>query len=110
MPDPRQPAKHRRSSEGEELLAIGQTFVHYRILRKLGEGGMGQVFLAEDTHLARKVALKTLTTFLTRDRVRLQRFKREAKAVAKMNHPNIVTIYSHETSSGVHFLTMGQAA
>ncbi|MBP9825502.1 MAG: protein kinase, partial [Thermoanaerobaculia bacterium] len=73
---------------------IGSRLAHYRILEKLGEGGMGIVFLAEDERLHRKVALKTLPPALAEDPQRLARFEREVKTVAALNHPNIVTIYS----------------
>jgi len=85
---------------------IGQTLSHYTILDKLGEGGMGTVYLAEDTNLNRKVALKMLPTDMASDPERLRRFQREAKAVAAMNHPSIVTIYSVEESDQGHFITM----
>ncbi|MFN7942405.1 MAG: protein kinase [Thermoanaerobaculia bacterium] len=85
---------------------VGKTIAHYRIVRKLGQGGMGEVFLAEDTRLHRRVALKTLPLEMTHSPERLQRFEREAKAVAALNHPNIVTIYSVEEADGVRFITM----
>jgi eukaryotic-like serine/threonine-protein kinase len=85
---------------------IGSALLHYRILYALGAGGMGEVFAAEDTKLHRKVALKTLPADLAHDPDRLHRFRREAQAVAALNHPNVVTIYSVEESNGVHFLTM----
>jgi eukaryotic-like serine/threonine-protein kinase len=85
---------------------IGTTLLHYRILGKLGKGGMGEVYAAEDTKLQRRVALKLLPSEVATDRDRLQRFQREARAVAALNHPNVVTIYSVEETGGVQFLTM----
>ncbi|MEO7975107.1 MAG: serine/threonine-protein kinase, partial [Thermoanaerobaculia bacterium] len=85
---------------------IGSRLAHYRILAKLGEGGMGIVFLAEDERLHRKVALKTLPPALAEDPHRLARFEREVKSVATLNHPNIVTIYSVEEADGKRFFTM----
>ncbi len=83
-----------------------QTIAHYRIVAKIGEGGMGQVYRAEDTRLGREVALKLLPTDVTLDQDRRSRFEREARAVAALKHPNIVTIYSVEESGGVPFFTM----
>jgi non-specific serine/threonine protein kinase len=85
---------------------IGTSLAHYRILEKLGEGGMGEVFLAEDTRLHRRVALKVLAPELAAKPDRIERFRREARAVAALNHPNIVTIYSVEEADGASFLTM----
>ena len=85
---------------------IGTELAHYRILAKLGEGGMGVVYLAEDLRLHRKVALKTLPPALAEDPHRLARFEREVKSVATLNHPNIVTIYSVEEADGKRFFTM----
>jgi serine/threonine protein kinase/Flp pilus assembly protein TadD len=85
---------------------IGDTLAHYRILDKLGEGGMGEVYLAEDTKLKRKIALKVLPSEMASNPDRLRRFEREAEAVASLNHPNIVTIYSVEEVDGLTFLTM----
>jgi len=85
---------------------IGSTLSHYRVLEKLGEGGMGEVYRAEDTRLKRQVALKVLPEGMARDPERLRRFQREAEAIASLNHPGIVTIFSVEEADGVHFLTM----
>ena len=85
---------------------IGQTIKHYRIIDKLGEGGMAEVYLAEDTKLSRMVALKVLPQEMAEDPTRIKRFEREAKAIAALNHPNIVTIYSVEEADGLRFLTM----
>ena len=79
---------------------------HYRILGQLGKGGMGEVYAAEDTKLHRKVALKVLSALMAGDPERRQRFEREAQAIAALNHPNIVTIYSVEEANGLPFLTM----
>jgi serine/threonine protein kinase/tetratricopeptide (TPR) repeat protein len=89
----------------ESSFLIGQTVSHYRILDKIGAGGMGEVYRATDTKLGRDVALKVLPPDLA-DPDRLPRFQREARAVAALNHPHIVTIYSVEEANGVHFLTM----
>src|SRR6476620_2236636 len=85
---------------------IGTTLGHYRILRQLGTGGMGEVYVAEDTTLGRHVALKVLPQAMAGDHERRQRFEREAKAVAALSHPNIITIHSVESAGDVLFLTM----
>jgi Tol biopolymer transport system component/predicted Ser/Thr protein kinase len=85
---------------------IGTTLQHYRIVGRLGKGGMGEVYAAEDTKLQRRVALKVLPPEMATDPERLQRFQREARAIAALNHPNVVTIYSVEEADGVQFLTM----
>lgn len=85
---------------------IGQTIGHYKILELLGKGGMGEVFLAEDSRLGRKVALKILSRDLASDADRRQRFELEARAAAALNHPNIVTIHSVEEADGRAFLTL----
>ncbi|TNF77282.1 MAG: serine/threonine-protein kinase [Acidobacteria bacterium] len=85
---------------------IGRTVAHYKILEKLGEGGMGEVYRAEDTKLGRQVAIKVLPQAFTADPDRLARFEREARALAALDHPNIVHIYSVEETEGVHLLTM----
>ena len=90
----------------ERSLMIGKILAHYEILTKIGQGGMGEVYRALDSKLDREVALKILPTDMARKPERLERFKREAKAVAALKHPNIVTIYSVEEIEGLHFLTM----
>jgi len=85
---------------------IGTTLGHYEIVEKLGHGGMGEVFRAQDTKLKREVALKILPSDLAEDSERLARFQREAESIAALNHPNIVTIFSVEEDEGTHFLTM----
>ena len=87
-------------------MSIPEQLNHYRIVAPLGKGGMGEVFVAEDTKLQRKVALKVLSSFMASDPERRQRFEREAQAVAALNHPNIVTIHSVEEDRGIPFLTM----
>ncbi len=79
---------------------------HYKIISLIGEGGMGVVYEAEDTRLKRRVALKILSDKVARDSRLLERFQREAEALATLNHPNIVTVYSVETADGIPFLTM----
>jgi eukaryotic-like serine/threonine-protein kinase len=85
---------------------IGKTLNHYQILREVGGGAMGQIFLARDTRLGRSVAIKMLPPALMADPVRRQRFERESKALATLNHPNVVTIHSVEEAEGQPFLVM----
>jgi TolB-like protein len=85
---------------------IGRTLSHYHITAAIGAGGMGEVYRANDTKLGRDVALKVLSAQMAHDPNRLARFQREARSVAALNHPHIVTIFSVEEAEGVHFLTM----
>ncbi len=85
---------------------IGRTLSHYRITAAIGAGGMGEVYRATDTKLGREVALKVLPPEMARDPERLARFQREARVVAALNHPHIVTIFSVEEADSVNFLTM----
>ena len=87
-------------------LAPGTRLGSYDIVSALGSGGMGEVYRAHDARLGRDVALKILPDSMARDPDALARFEREARAVAALNHPHIVTIYSTEEHAGVRFLTM----
>ena len=85
---------------------IGQTISHYKITSKLGEGGLGEAYLAGDTKLDRQVAIKALPDALRQDRERLARFRREAQAAASLKHPDIPTIHALEEADGFLFIIM----
>ena len=85
---------------------VGRTLSHYKVLEKIGEGGMGEVYLAKDTKLDREVAVKVLPATFSENKERLARFEREARLLASLNHPNIAAIHELEESEGVHFLVL----
>src|SRR5712691_1391591 len=104
-------SSHRGISPDERLApqstaVIGQAIAHYKILSLLGRGGMGEVYLARDIRLDRKVALKILPTELAANEDRMRRFVQEAKAAAALNHPNIAHIYEIGEAEGATFMTM----
>ncbi|MGH7186666.1 MAG: serine/threonine-protein kinase, partial [Pseudomonadota bacterium] len=94
------------SSQSGAALPAGRRIGHYRIVSRLGAGGMGEVYLAEDTQLDRQVALKLLPAEFTADTERVRRFVREAKAASALNHPNIVTVHEIDSADGTDFIAM----
>src|SRR5262245_27706315 len=94
-----------RGTEGDRM--IGARVSHYHIVAKIGSGGMGEVFLAEDTRLERKAAIKFLPADAARDPESRQRFLREAKAASALNHPHVCVVYDvGETDDGIPFIAM----
>src|SRR5437867_3077509 len=87
-------------------IAAGAKLGRYEIRSKIGEGGMGEVYLARDTQLNRIVALKILSAEVARDQQRLYRFLQEARAASSLNHPNVTHIYEIGEAPGVHFIAM----
>src|SRR5215813_10280051 len=86
-------------------ITSGTRFDRYEILTHLGSGGMAEVYLARDSRLERKIAIKLLPAEFTRDQARLHRFETEAKAASALNHPNIITIHEIGESDSRHFIT-----
>src|SRR5438876_7543058 len=95
-------AGEQSNAEAESI--VGRTIGHYRLVALLGSGGMGEVYLAHDNVLGRKVALKLLPAYFTRDTERLRRFEQEARAASALNHPNIVTIHEIGHEDSFHFI------
>src|SRR6266550_1042104 len=89
---------------GQADLLVGQTFGHYKISKRIGRGGMGEVYLATDVTAGRKAALKLLPMRFTGDAERLKRFQQEAHAVVALNHPNILTVYEIGEDHSTHYI------
>jgi TolB-like protein len=86
---------------------VGKTISHYKITEKIGEGGMGEVYLADDAKLKRQVAIKFLPEHLTKEKENIERFEREAETAAALNHPNIVTIHNVIEEDDQEYFTDG---
>src|SRR5216684_156623 len=99
-------AKILTGHEAKSLSLVGTWLGHYHVLSLLGSGGMGEVYLAEDTRLKRQVAVKLLPAELTANGDRLRRFEQEAQAASALNHPNIITIHEIGESGQWHYLVM----
>src|SRR5258707_13073226 len=98
---------HSESESQESSRMIGKTVGNYRITAKLGAGGMGEVFLAEDTRLERKAAIKFVPAEMAADPVRRQRFLNEARAASALNHPHVCVVYAvGETEDGLPFIAI----
>jgi eukaryotic-like serine/threonine-protein kinase len=102
--DPHDEATGIQSGVFKATIAAGTQLAHYKVISMLGAGGMGEVYLAEDMRLRRKVALKMLAPELTGDEHGLQRFEQEARAASALNHPNILTVYEFGQADGLHFI------
>ena len=103
-------AAEQAGSEGDGGGMVGKTISRYRILEKLGAGGMGEVYRAHDERLQRDVALKVLRAHILADETARKRFRKEALALSKLKHPNITTVYDFDTQDGVDFLVMEYVA
>ena len=91
-------------TNAKDMLRTGEALGPYRILSRIGSGGMGEVYLAEDTRLGRKIALKILSASFTKDDDRVRRFRQEASAASALNHPNILTIHEVGQTNSTHFM------